>query len=56
MNHNHYGIFVIISYNNIKSKISNVTFISDMTKFRIDDFLLALNHSFIVYVKQIKKH
>ena len=39
----HYGVFAIISYNDIKSKISNQIFIRDMTKFIFNGFLLALN-------------
>ena len=44
MTHDHYGVYAVISYNNNKSKISNKIFFKDMTKFRLDDFLLALNH------------
>ena len=40
----HYGVFAIISYNDIKNKISNQVFIRDMTQFILDDFLLALNY------------
>ena len=45
MTHDHCGVFAVISYDNIKSKIStsNEIFFRDMTKFCLDDFLLALN-------------
>ena len=39
----HYGVFAIILYND-RTKISNQAFIRDMTKFILDDFLLALNN------------
>ena len=38
----HYGVFAIISYNDIKNKLSNQVFIRDMTKFILDDFFACL--------------
>ena len=40
----HYGVFAIISYNDIKNKIGNQVFIRDLTKFILNDFLLVLNY------------